>query len=223
MVCPHCRVAFQGEWQEASLGWDADGLWEIRTTQCAACERFVVMLRHYVPRETTGTESRQVDVPPQLKDERMVWPPAVARTPIPDKVPEGIAKHYGAACRVLADSPEASAALSRRCLQHLLVERAGAKKKDLADQIDEVVASKQLPMRLAYDLHYVRVAGNFAAHPTKSKGTGEIVEVEPGEAEWNLDVLEGLFQHYYVEEERAKERRAAMNAKLKDAGKPPLP
>jgi hypothetical protein len=49
------------------------------------------------------------------------------------------------------------------------------------------------------------------------------VEVELGEAEWNLGVLEGLFQHYYVDEERAKERRAAMNAKLKDAGKPPLP
>jgi hypothetical protein len=224
MICPHCRVAFKGEWEKVSLGRDADGLWEVRRTECAACDRFVVMLQHYVERKPSGTESRQTrDVPPTLKSERMVWPPAVARTPTPEKAPASIAKDYGAACRVLADSPEASAALSRRCLQNLLVARAGVKKKELADQIDEVLASKQLPARLSDELHAVRVIGNFAAHPIKSKITGEIVEVEPGEAEWNLDVLEGLFQHFYVDEESAKERRAAINAKLKDAGKPPLP
>jgi hypothetical protein len=189
----------------------------------------VVMLRHFVDRqpEPGGPATLRTLT---LKDERTVWPVAVARTPIPEKVPESIARDYRAACRVLADSLEASAALGRRCLQNLLVEKADAKKKDLADQIDEVLASKELPARIAADLHAVRVIGNFGAHPIKSKSTGEIVDVELGEAEWNLDVLEGLFQHYeglfqhyYVDEERAKERRAAMNAKLKDAGKPPLP
>ena len=149
----------------------------------------------------------------------MVWPPAVARTPIPEKVPKSIAKDYGAACRVLADSLEASAALSRRCLQNLLVEKARVKKKNLADQIEEVLVAKQLPARLADDLHAVRVIGNFAAHPIKSKSTGEIEEVEVGEAEWNLVCL----RHFYVDEEPAKQRRDALNAKLKDVGKPPPP
>ena len=45
----------------------------------------------------------------------------------------------------------------------------------------------------------------------------------PCEAEWNLDVVEALFDFDYVKEERAKRRRDAVNAKLKDAGKPPLP
>ena len=31
---------------------------------------------------------------------------------------------------------------------------------------------------------------NFAAHPIKSMHTGEVIEVEPGEAEWLLDTLE---------------------------------
>jgi hypothetical protein len=46
--------------------------------------------------------------------------------------------------------------------------------------------------------------------------------VELGEAEWNLDVLESLFDFYFVQPARAKAKRDALNKKLADAGKPPL-
>jgi len=36
-------------------------------------------------------------------------------------------------------------------------------------------------------------------HPIKSERPGEVVEVEPGEADWNLDVLEALFNYYFVQ------------------------
>ena len=61
--------------------------------------------------------------------------------------------------------------------------------------------------------------GNFATHATKSEHSGEIVDVETGEAEWNLDVLEDLFDEYYVRPARAKAKRAALNEKLEAAGK----
>jgi len=189
-------------------------------TGCADCERLVMMLREYSVPELTALTS--IPVPGQLKRERMVWPRAVSRAPIPGTVPTPIAEDYLEACNVLPESAKASAALSRRCLQNLLVEKGGAKKKDLADQIDEVVNSGTLPSHLADDLHAVRVVGNFGAHPVKSKSTGEIVPVEPGEAEWNLDVVEALFDWYYVEPEKRKKRRDDLNVKLKDAGKPPL-
>jgi hypothetical protein len=48
------------------------------------------------------------------------------------------------------------------------------------------------------------------------------VEVEAGEAEWNLDVLESLFDFYFVEPTKAAIRRAELNRKLKEAGKPEL-
>ena len=66
------------------------------------------------------------------------------------------------------------------------------------------------------------MTGNFSAHPTKSTNTGEIIDVEPGEAEWNLDVLELLFDHYFVAPEKLKQKRAALDVKLAEAGKPPL-
>jgi hypothetical protein len=103
-----------------------------------------------------------------------------------------------------------------------LLDRAGVKKGDLAVQIQTVLESGKLPSHLEEDIDAIRNIGNFAAHPNKSKSTGEILEVEPHEAEWNLEVLEALFDFYYVQPERAKARKAALNAKLTDSGKPPM-
>ena len=94
------------------------------------------------------------------------------------------------------------------------------KASDLSKEIDAVLPS--LPSSIAEAVDAVRVIGNFAAHPIKSTNTGEIVDVEPGEAEWSLDVLESLFDFYFVQPAKLAEKKAAMNKKLTDAGKPPL-
>ncbi|PIT98445.1 MAG: hypothetical protein COT71_00530 [Candidatus Andersenbacteria bacterium CG10_big_fil_rev_8_21_14_0_10_54_11] len=150
------------------------------------------------------------------------YPKGASRPPISTKVPEKYAGDYKEACLVLIDSPKASAALSRRCLQHLLQDEAGATKKNLFDQIQEVIDSGQLPPYLTSALDVVRNIGNFAAHPIKSKSTGEIVEVEEGEAEWNLDVLEQLFEFYFVQPSIIQQKKDALNKKLQDAGKQPV-
>ncbi|GAH58046.1 unnamed protein product, partial [marine sediment metagenome] len=76
--------------------------------------------------------------------------------------------------------------------------------------------------RIAEQVDAIRNVGNFSAHPIKSKVTGSIVKVDPGEAEWNLDVLDELFDFYYVQPERIKKKRAALNQKLRQPGKPLL-
>jgi hypothetical protein len=124
---------------------------------------------------------------------------------------------------VLADSAKASATLSRRCLQAILKDKLGATKKDLYDQIDEVIAPGKLPSHIVDGLHAVRNIGNIAAHSMKSTTTGAIVDVAPGEAEWNLDVLESLFDICFVAPAADAKRKADLNKKLKDVGKPPIP
>jgi len=47
-------------------------------------------------------------------------------------------------------------------------------------------------------------------------------QIEPGEAEWNLEVLEHLFDFYFVELPGRKVRRHALEEKLKEAGRKPL-
>jgi hypothetical protein len=150
------------------------------------------------------------------------YPRAASRPPPPKEVPEEFAADYREASLVVADSPKASAALSRRCLQHIFREKAGVTPSDLAKEIDQVLERNLLPSHLAEAVDAVRNVGNFAAHPMKSKASGEILPVEPGEAEWTLDVLDGLFDFFFVQPELLKKRRAALDVKLAAAGKPPM-
>jgi hypothetical protein len=152
----------------------------------------------------------------------MVHPKAAARTALSTDVEQKYAADYSEACLVLSDSPKASAALSRRTLQLLLREKAGVKPSDLSKEIEQVLASGKLPSQLGDAIDAIRNLGNFAAHPMKSTNTGEILDVEPGEAEWLLDVLEGLFDYYFVQPAVLQRKKDALNKKLAEAGKPAM-
>jgi len=151
----------------------------------------------------------------------MIYPRGSGRPVAPPDVPKHIAADYNEACLVLSDSPKASAALGRRCLQNLLRERNVSSNDNLSRAIDDALASG-LPSHIAENLDSIRNVGNFAAHPQKSVHSGEILDVEPNEAEWNLDVLDMLFDFYYVQPARSAARRAALNEKLAEAGKKPM-
>jgi hypothetical protein len=150
------------------------------------------------------------------------FPATEIHRPVPPEVTNPYKRDFEEAVAVLPLSPKASAALSRRNLQAILKDKAGAKKKTLEAQIDEVISAGGLPSHISEDLHAVRNIGNFAAHPIKSTETGMIVDVEPGEAEWNLDTIESLFDFYFVGPARAAKRRANLDVKLKAAKKPQL-
>src|SRR5215813_1724820 len=110
--------------------------------------------------------------------------------------------------------------MSRRCLQTLLRDYAKVKPGDLADEIKEILASGKLPSHIVEALDGVRNVGNFGAHPIKSQKSREIIDVAPGEAEWNLETLDALFDFYFVHPARLKAKKDALNSKLKEAGKP---
>jgi hypothetical protein len=224
MKCPHCLVDFYDQqtlWS-VLLGADADEWWSLTRRACPACNRYVLNLENGTnPQGATVQGSQGVRLAVVTRS-IMVWPKGVSRAPVPPEVPKAIVEDYKEACLVLADSPKASAALSRRCLQNLLRQAAGVKPTDLNGEIQQVLDSGKLPTAIADNIDAIRNIGNFAAHPNKSKSTGEIVAVEPHEAEWNLDVLESLFDFYFVQPARAKARIDALNKKLQDAGKPPL-
>jgi Domain of unknown function (DUF4145) len=211
LKCPHCLTSFHSNPLTLNLGdGDKQFYWAVLWEKCPACEKFVVALSRSPSQNFNPSTSF------------IVYPKAVARKPTPIEVPQKVGDDYKEACLVFADSPKASAALSRRCLQTILREHARVKPQDLSKEIDDVLASKQLPTYIAEDIDAIRHVGNFAAHPMKSTNTGEIVDVEPGEADWLLNVLEELFDHYFVGPAQAKKKRDALNAKLADLRKPPL-
>jgi hypothetical protein len=99
-------------------------------------------------------------------------------------------------------------------LQQILRDEFGVARKNLASEISEFVVSPKIPSHLADAVDAVRKIGNLAAHPTKNLNTGEIVQVEPGEAEWLLDVLDSLLDFTFVQPKRLAARKAELDAKL---------
>jgi hypothetical protein len=211
MICPHCTVGVNINFTFVPVGGGTDGSFNIRSGNCPECGRVVIMLSGFRPSDGGGEE-----IP-----ERIVHPAGASR-PVPSEVTEPFATDFRDAVWVLGGSAKASAALSRRILQDVLRTKAGVKPGTLDSEIQQVLDSSQLPSWLADDVDAVRTVGNFAAHPIKSQHTGEVVPVEPGEAEWLIDVVAGLFDFYFVEPVKAQQRRDALNAKLQEAGKPAL-
>lgn len=207
MKCPHCLKSYHPQEQTYDIGEDINEWWNLKWQTCPSCKKFIIHLLH--KNTTTGN----------IKKSFLVYPKSISRTPLSQDIPENFAQDYKEACLVLNDSPKASAALSRRCLQNILREKAKVKHQNLSKEIDEVIGLKQFPTYLSEGIDAVRNIGNFAAHPIKSTSSGEIVGVEEGEAEWLLDILEGLFDFYFVQPAELQRKKDTLNKKLADAGK----
>lgn len=219
-------VEFHDNPKPIHVGHDVDGMWALVTRTCPACKRLILNLQSGGPnsgRWETSPGGQQVfaGLQPSTSD-RLVRPKGGNRPPVGTEVPKKFADDYIEGCLVLADSPKAAAALGRRCLQNLLREVAKVKPGNLANEIQEVIGSGKLPSDLNESIDAVRNIGNFAAHPMKSQQSGEILDVLPGEAEWTLDVLEDLFDFYFVRPAQRQKKRDALNLKLGDAGKPAM-
>lgn len=231
LPCPHCGVTVlleaaqnwptdkdraemgnQGQKQAQFIlgaGKDKDNpRLYVSAARCPNCQKAVVAVVHVEHGESVKTRAR------------FAWPEGIARKPIPESVPPHIAEDYREAVLVIPYSPKASAALSRRCLQHLLHEK-GFVAKSLEKEIDAALPA--LPPHIQGELHTLRQFGNFAAHPSADHASGEILGVEDGEAEWMIEVLEDLFEHFYRKPDEARSKRDAINAKLVASGKKPLP
>lgn len=188
--------------------WGTGG-WVLIRCECPACERAIIRLQQQTAQGAIF--------------DRQVFPLGSSRGPTPTAVPPNIAGDYEEACNVLVISPKASAALSRRCLQNMLHSH-GYKGKDLAKEIDlllnEPDRSKAIPSKLRMTIDAIRNFGNFSAHPIDDKTSLQIIDVEPEEAEWCLEVVEEMFDHFYVGPAEAGVKKAALDAKLIAAGKP---
>ncbi len=111
--------------------------------------------------------------------------------------------------------------LSRRCHEYLLRERKVSAEDSLDRAIDDALAT-HLPSDIGENLDTVWNIGNFAAHPQKSVNSEETLDLEPGEAEWSLDVLESLFDYNYIQPAKSAKKREALDKKLAEAGKKPM-
>ncbi len=134
----------------------------------------------------------------------------------PDFIPTPIIQDYIEASRIRDLSPKASATLARRCIQGMIRDFCKISKNKLIDEIIELAKRLQdgtapagVNSESVEAIDHVRSIGNIGAH--MEKDIDVIVDVDPGEAQALLDLIEMLFEEWYV----ARNTRQLKLAKLK--------
>lgn len=222
MHCPTCHKEFFPQPTKLLALW-ADGRPDSKEAesysiqQCPSCYKVIV-----IRSEGSGWRDGAGEIHmTEVTSEEVIYP-LEEEFSVAEEVPDAYKNDLIEAHSALEFSAKASAALSRRLLQKTLREALGIKKRDLSLEIDEFVESSNAPSYLTGAVDAIRQVGNFAAHPLKYTNSGEIVDVEPGEAEWLIEVLDSLFDFVFVQPVRLQQRRESLNEKLREMGKPEL-
>lgn len=139
---------------------------------------------------------------------------------VAEEVPQLYAEKYQKAHKILRICPDSSAAASRKCLELVLINAFSATQPNLIDKINEI--KDKISLHLYEQLHCLREIGNFGAHPRKNTHTAELLSVEPGEAEYCLELLKELFDECFVKPKKRQEINKMVNDKISLAGKKPL-
>lgn len=124
-----------------------------------------------------------------------LYPTSRARQ-FPDYIPKAIREDYEEAYSILSLSPKASATLSRRCLQGMIRDFWGVKVKSgkLFDEINEIQDKVSPAQWKAIDSLWS--LGNIGAH--MEKDVNIIVEIDNGEAEKLIKLIELLMEKWYI-------------------------
>ncbi|WP_235919070.1 DUF4145 domain-containing protein [Aureimonas psammosilenae] len=154
-----------------------------------------------------------------FKDQTNYWKllPENTAKPQPLYIPDVLRDDYIEACRIRDLSPKASATLARRCLQGMIRDFAGIAKGRLIDEIKELRARTEAgsaPRGVEPEtidaIDAVRDIGNIGAH--MEKDINIIVDVDPGEAQALIELIELLFDEWYVARHKRQGKLAAITA-----------
>lgn len=136
--------------------------------------------------------------------------------PQPDYIPQVLRNDYYEACQIKDLSPKASATLARRCIQGMIRDFCGIREGTLFKEIealkklvDEGGAPKGVSDESIDALHAIREIGNIGAH--MEKDINVIVDVDPNEAQVLIELIESLFEEWYVERQKRNDRFAKIN------------
>jgi hypothetical protein len=132
-------------------------------------------------------------------------PPSKAK-PFPEYIPEAVRRDYTEACTIVEASPKASATLARRCLQGMIRDFWSISKPRLKDEVD-MLQEKVDPLTWKA-IDAVRSVGNIGAH--MEKDIDLIIDIDPGEAETLIGLVELLLKDWYINRHEREEQLKAV-------------
>lgn len=249
MICPYCNVPIAEAWLPLFATHDLNGLgltepspgigllkegfkrgytltleWMQCPNQSPKCEGIIVRATEYEydPSYRGGRPAEFTRIPHENEHTWIAVPQRRAARHVGRLIPDAMRRDYIEASLILEDSPRMSAVLSRRILADLLEDHAGCPGYTLAAQINKFLDDPSHPSSQKDNLHYLRELGDFSAHTKRDLQTEEIIEVTYEEAEWTLEVIDGLFDYLIIGPAKHQQRRAAIDEKLRRAGRKPI-
>ncbi len=221
MRCGHCGTDYHPATHRTVLGEDADEqVWQVDYETCPRCKKFNMRLvwghaHPQAPNIMYGVNGTRVN-PSKGRD--------AVRKPAQPEVPKVIAEDYNEACQVLSDSPKASAALSRRCLQAILrpTRREG-----------EAPGPQQGNRRRCWRRSSSRPTWRMTSTPSAIMEISERIQSRapvpvksfqssPVKRSGSSKSSSVYSDFYFVGPAEPQRKRDALNKKLADAKKPPM-
>lgn len=192
-VCPFCEHTFKLDERTHSVDssqfsyhddkgkyqWDHDYSLNVDFYKCPNCDVISSKL------EYSGSK-----LPEKTFN---IFPPNSAKR-FPSYIPMSIRQDYEEAYSILDLSPKASATLSRRCIQGMIHDKWKIKLKNLNQEITALM--DKIDPSLWSAINSLRELGNIGAH--MEKDINIIVEIDAGEAEKLLKLVEILFKEWYI-------------------------
>lgn len=128
--------------------------------------------------------------------------------PLSQHVPNGVRQDYDEACTISDLSPKAAATLCRRALQGMVRDFWNVSERTLHEELKKI--QDRCDPELFNALMAIKSIGNIGAHPEVDISV--IVDVEEGEVQALVSVLQILDQEWYVERAQRRERLAKVHA-----------
>ena len=147
---------------------------------------------------------------------RRMMPESSAK-PQPEFIPLVLREDYLEACLIRDLSAKASATLARRCLQGMIRDFCKIQKgtlyeeiSALRDQVNDDKAPPGVSLESVEAIDHVRGVGNIGAH--MEKDINHIIPVDPEEAQLLIELIESLFEEWYVAREKRANRFSGIKA-----------
>lgn len=145
MQCNACKRQFHEQPTGYSSYWadeneNSKEAIAVGSQKCPSCKTLLVYIEKG---HGTWTSEGGISIY-EVEEREVIFPQGRRQKEIPNELPDHYRKDLIEARAVLQHSPKASAALSRRLLQHILHEEIGIRKRDLSMEIDAFI---NLPYR----------------------------------------------------------------------------
>lgn len=170
--------------------YNAQSVYEISISKCPHCEEENIEIKSCLSDQNKLSYVLDKHLVKQIR------PKSIHMT-FPDYIPKAIYDDYTEACAILELSPKASATLARRALEGMILDfwKIPSKAKgSLKKEIDELQG--KIPTSQWKAIDALRNLGNIGAH--MEKDVNVIVDIDPGEADKLIRLIELLIQQWYI-------------------------